>query len=118
MPGASLPSLERRILSRLEQAESREPNPHLQTDIRIAWITVLNAARGTPQAHVFASYAVLGVHPAEVWPQIVARRRALLGVHYAQFFEEDHGAFLSLETAPKKPARSARSYPQPAARAG
>jgi hypothetical protein len=30
-----------RILSRLVEAEAREPNPHLQTDYRIAWITVL-----------------------------------------------------------------------------
>jgi hypothetical protein len=73
-------AIARRILCRLEQAETREPNPHLQDDYRIAWITVLRAARGESIPHVSATYAVLGLHPDKVGPAIEARRRALLGI--------------------------------------
>lgn len=75
-----------RILSRLEVAEAREPNPHLACDYRIAWITVYFAARGDPQPDVAASYAVLGLYPQKVWPAIVARRKALLGPLYEDFY--------------------------------
>ena len=89
-----------RVLRRLEDAETREVNPHFQTDYRIAWITVLRAARGELGAHISASYAVLGLHPSKVWPAIVARRRALLG-------SEIWGVTLP----PKKPATSTRDFP-------
>lgn len=90
-----------RILSRLAAAESHEPNPHIQSDYRIAWITVSLASRGSPQPDVEASYRVLGLHPTKVWPAIVARREALLGEFYAQF----HG----VELPPKKSSQSERS---------
>jgi hypothetical protein len=93
----------RRVLRRLELAEASEPNPHLQCDIRIAWIIVLNAARGCLSPHVSAWYAVLGLHPDRTWAAICARRRAMLGTHYEQFFAESAGASLP----PKKPSRSA-----------
>jgi hypothetical protein len=87
----------RRILARLEYAEAHESNPHLQDDYRIAWITVLYAARGEPQPQVAATYAVLGLHPDKVWPAIVARRKAMLGADYDKFFAEH---------PPKKPVKS------------
>lgn len=102
-------SLVERILARLESAERHEVYPHLQDDYRIAWITVLNAARGdclycTP--HVAATYAVLGLHPDKVWPAIVAYRKALLGSYWnaddARWAGEEFGA------PPKKPVESVR----------
>ena len=84
-------------MARLEIAELREANPHLQDDYRIAWITVLNAAQGVPEPHVAASYAVLGLHPLKVWPAIVERRKALLGPLY-----------VDESLPPKKPAESVR----------
>jgi hypothetical protein len=95
------PALVRRILSRLEDAEAHEVNPHLQTDYRISWITVLRASRGELGAHRSASYAVLGLHPEKVWPAIVARRKAQLGGFYEEFFGG----------SPKKPAQSVRVLP-------
>ncbi len=91
----------RRVLSRLEDAEAREVNPHFQTDYRIAWIAVLRASRGEPGAHRSASYTVLGLSPEKVWPAIVARRRAQLGAFYEEFFGG----------SPKKPAQSVRVLP-------
>jgi hypothetical protein len=79
-------SLTMRVLSRVEQAESRESNPHFQDDYRIAWITVLRASRGERMPHVSATYAVLGLHPDKVWPAIVERRKSLLGADYSKFF--------------------------------
>jgi hypothetical protein len=93
-------SLLRRILFHLERAEEREPNPHFQDDYRIAWITVLNAARGDPRPHVQATYAVLGLHPDKVWASIVERRKAYLGTDYEEFFGGS--------SSPKKPAQSER----------
>jgi hypothetical protein len=95
--------LTRRILLRLEQAEAREPNPHLQDDYRIAWITVLNASRGQREPHVSASYTVLGLHPEKVWPSMVARRRADTGADYDKFFPSTDAP-----SSPKKPVRSVR----------
>jgi hypothetical protein len=87
------------VLARLEAAEFLELNPHHRDDYRIAWICVLNAARGIAAPHVLASYAVLGLHPDRVWPAIVARRKAQLGpLHFEQFFGAD--------APPKKPSRS------------
>jgi hypothetical protein len=100
MPAASSePSIVRRILSRLTDAELREINPHLQSDYRIAWITVLFASRGYVQPDVAASYAVLGLHPGKVWDAILERRRAMLGPLYEKFW----GA----AWPPKKPVLSA-----------
>jgi len=87
-----------RVLCRLELAEAHELDPHLQSDYRIAWITVLFASHGEPMPDVQASYLVLGLHPEKVWPAIVERRKALLGSWYEQFW----GAALP----PKKPPQS------------
>lgn len=92
------------VLLRIEEAEAREPSPHFQDDYRIAWITVLNAARGDSQPHTLATYAVLGLHPDKVWPAIEARRRAMLGADYDKFFAKDFFA----GSSPKKPVQSER----------
>lgn len=98
MASPSLRSVVRRVLSRLERAELREPDPHFQCDYRVAWITVYNAAASVPSPHRAATYAVLGLHPDKVWPAIVARRKALLGPLYEEFWGE--------KLPPKKPVQS------------
>lgn len=92
------PAFAVRVLSRLEDAEARELNPHFRDDYRISWITVLNAVRGVAEPHVVATYAVLGLHPSKVWPAIVARRKAQLGPLYEEFF--------GVSLPPKKPCGS------------
>lgn len=87
-----------RVLAYLELSEKKEIDPWLRDDIRIAWITVLYAASDNPQPHVDANYRVLGCHPSDVWPRIVARREAMLGGEYSNFFD---GA-----VSPRKPAAS------------
>lgn len=87
MPKRTIPALVRRILSRLCAAEAQEPDPWLQDDLRIARLTVAHAARGDTMLcspDVLASYEVLGLHPAKVWPAIEARRKALLGPLYEE----------------------------------
>lgn len=91
------PPLTERVLTQLECAELQESNPHFQDDYRIAWITALRAGRGEAEAYVSASYSVLGLHPAKVWPAILERRAALLGN-------------LTVKSLPpKKPSQSERS---------
>jgi hypothetical protein len=103
VPQRGLPSLARRILFRLERAEEGESNPHFRDDYRVAWITVLRAARGESCPFVSATYTVLGLHPEKVWPAILARRRSLLGPLYDDFYGE--GVPL------KKPPASVRTLP-------
>lgn len=84
IPYAALPAersmtLAERVLLRLEKAEQRESDVWLRDDIRIAWITVLEASRGNSQPHIDATYRVLGLHPDKVWQAILDRRAALLG---------------------------------------
>jgi hypothetical protein len=112
-----MPALARRVLSRLEDAEAGEVNPHFQDDYRIAWITVLRASRGERIAHVSASYAVLGLHPEKVWPAILERRKALLGpVRIADAIPIEMvssrapvlAGVTGVAAPPKKPAQSVR----------
>ena len=81
--------LSERVLARLQQTEKNETDPHFQSDIRIAWITALEASRDNPQPHVDATYRVLGLHPDKVWPSIVARRKAQLGSEYSLWYDAD-----------------------------
>ena len=91
------------VLSYLEKAETKETDPWYRDDLRIAWITTLYAARGNCQAHIDATYRVLGCHPEEVWPRIVARRKTALGPLYELW---------GFDLPPKKPpmAVSASEY--------
>lgn len=95
-------SLTERILARLAERELEEADPWLRDDLRIAWITVLNASRGEDHPHFWATYTVLRMHPDQVWPAIVAQRRAALGAHYEEFF----GAEELAGVPAKKPAQS------------
>jgi hypothetical protein len=75
----------------LIQAEQHEENPHLRTDYRIAWLTVLIAYSGEARdckPNVLATYRILGCHPDEVWPQIVSNRKAKLGQEYSEFYDD------------------------------
>lgn len=79
--------LTERVLVRLEQAEKKEIDPWYRDDIRIAWITARWSQHGIPvwslhgdaTPHVAATYQVLHCHPEQVWPHIVAERKAKLG---------------------------------------
>lgn len=115
--------LTERVLVRLETAETKELDPWMRDDIRIAWITTLYASQGNPQPHVDATYRVLGLHPDKVWPAILARRDALLGsMRWAEEIPAREGGGTSdgvvldapvttrPERAPAAPLRSAPSY--------
>jgi hypothetical protein len=91
----SIQPLVHRILSRLSQAQAKEPDPWLRDDLEIARLIVAHAARGdavlcTPD--VLATYEVLGLHPEKVWPAMQARHKAL--------------GFSDAPVVPKKPPRS------------
>jgi hypothetical protein len=94
-----LSELSGRVLLRLEQAEKAEVNPHYRDEYRIAWITTLYALRSEPQPFVRATYAVLGVHPDQVFSKMQAFRKWVLGAEYEVFFPE--------VSSPKKPNKSA-----------
>ena len=98
------------ILAYLTQQEALERDPWIRDDLRISWITVLNASRGHSQPFVDASYRVLGIHPEKVWPAILARCKALLGPagesHRTHKTPELPGLLLL-----KKPPKSVRSIP-------
>jgi hypothetical protein len=103
----------RRILVRLEAAEVSEPNPHFRDDYRIAWITVLEAWRGSLIPHVVATYTVLGRHPDQVWPWIVAWRKAKLGKEYSAWYDENGNLRpqelpIYAAISPRKPVQSER----------
>jgi hypothetical protein len=102
----------RRILARLEEAEVSELNPHFRDDYRIAWITVLEAWRGSPSPHVVATYTVLGRHPDRVWDWITAWRKAKLGKNYSAWYDENGNLRpelpISTAISPRKPVQSER----------
>ena len=101
MPKRPLPPFVERVLSYLETAESCEPDVWLRDDLRIAWITVLRAARGESEPFVSACYTVLRCHSARLSSKLEARRRALLGPLYGEFFDA--------ALPPKKPVVSVRN---------
>jgi hypothetical protein len=95
-----------RVLAYLEQEEKREIDPWLRDDIRIAWITTHWSQRGVPDwswhrdssPYVAATYQVLRCHPDQVWPNIVAQRKAQLSSAYEEVW--------GVTSPPKKPAQS------------
>jgi len=107
LPQERVLDLERteRVLAYLQQSEKKEIDPWLRDDIRIAWMTARWAQHGVPEwswrkdsaPHVAATYQVLNCHPDEVWPRIVAQRKAKLGASYEQVW----GA----PSVPKKPVQ-------------
>jgi len=105
-----------RVLARLEQFKSAEPNPHLRDDLHIAYLTALYAARGDAMdcPNDLATYATLGIRSAEVWPAIVARRKKDCGSLYPALYDENDlwrgGDLHLLSLPPKKPV--ARAAPE------
>jgi hypothetical protein len=76
-----------RILDRLWEAERTEPDIHLRSDYRQAFICVSLASRGEREPFVTSSYRVYGIHPDKVWPQIVASRKAKLGEEFLDWYD-------------------------------
>jgi hypothetical protein len=68
-----------RIIDYLAEAEADEPDLHLRDDYQQALRTVVLAREGSTMPFVEASYALWGMHPAKVWPRILAHRQAMLG---------------------------------------
>src|SRR5215471_13894137 len=84
-PAAS--GLSVRILDRLEEAERAEPDIHLRSDYRQAFICVSLASRGEREPFVTSSYRIFGIHPDKVWPHILATRKAKLGEEFSDWFD-------------------------------
>ena len=103
-----------RVVARLEAAELHESDPWYCNAIRIARLTVLYAANGDPSPHFWATYMVLGTSPDQVWPRVVANRKAKLGKYYAEIFGAE-SAEPGVTLPPKKPAQSVRIKPRIAA---
>ena len=81
------PALSDRILDRLDEAERAEPDIHLRTDYRQAWVCVRLASRGEAQPFVESSYRIYGMHPDKVWPHILATRKAKLGEEFRNWHD-------------------------------
>ena len=92
-------SLSERVLARLIQSEAHEALPYFKDDYRQAFITVNLAAKGNTEPFVVASYTMYGIHPDKVWPQIIAKRKVLLGREYPDFFD---ASGMSKPDVPKK----------------
>jgi len=80
-------ALSDRILDRLWEAASLEADVHLRADYRQAYIVVSMASRGETQPFVQSSYTMYGTHPDQVWPKIVARRKAQLGEEFSDWYD-------------------------------
>jgi len=76
-----------RILDRLWEAEQSESDIHLRSDIRQAFICVSLASRGVAEPFVESSYRLYGTHPEQVWPKIMATRRAKLGEEFSDWYD-------------------------------
>lgn len=103
------------ILAYLAQQEALEIDPWMRDDLRISWITVLNASRGDSQPFVDASYRVLGLYPEKVWPAILARRKALLGPA-GESSQTHRTPKLPGLLLLKKPPQSVRHIPEPSSK--
>ena len=88
-----------RVLIRLVEAESKEPDAWFRDDYRVARVAVGLARHGSPIPHIEATYKVLGIHPDQVCPRIQARREAVLAA-------ADYKKFFGGVSSPRKPARS------------
>jgi hypothetical protein len=62
-----------RVLARLSEAESREPDAWLRDDYRIAWLTVLHCADGISDPWRFAFWKYLGRTPEKLIPLFLER---------------------------------------------
>lgn len=96
------------VMAYLEKAERKEENVWLKEDIRQAWTVCSMAERGMPDPFVQSSYKIYGIHPDDVWPAIMARRRAKLGKEFSAWY--DAAGNLKPETPKKPPVREAEKY--------
>ena len=80
-------ALSDRILNRLWKAGNLEPDIHLRSDYRQAFICVSLASRGVAEPFVESSYRLYGTHPDQVWPKIMATRRAKLGDEFSDWYD-------------------------------
>ena len=106
--GAELEHFVGRVLLRLEKAEKDESNAHLRDDIRIAWVTCLYAARNEPKPHERATLAVLGILPDQVWPRILANRKARLGDEFSRWYEADGSPLADKKPPVPSPSKSSQ----------
>jgi hypothetical protein len=106
--GAELEHFVGRVLLRLEKAEKDESNPHLRDDIRIAWVTCLYAERNEPKPHERATLAVLGILPDQVWPRILANRKAKLGDEFSRWYEPDGSPLADKKPPVPSPSKSSQ----------
>lgn len=78
-----------RILDRLEKAELAEPDVGFRQDYRQVFICVPLASRGEPQPFIESGYRIYGSHPDDVWPKIMAQRKAKLGWEFDLWYFEN-----------------------------
>lgn len=97
------------VLEYLMSMRFGEPDPWYADDYQISYLTVLWAERGHPHPDVYATQLTLGILPSEVWPQIVARRRAKLGKLYTKFFYASTDLPRPDQEEDRKPPSSERS---------
>jgi|GEM_PF-5394123 len=76
-----------RVLDRLWGAEQAESDIHRRSDYRQAFICVSLAGRGEGEPFVTSSYRIFGIHPDNVWPHILATRKAKLGKEFLDWFD-------------------------------
>jgi hypothetical protein len=55
---------------------------------RQAFICVSLASCGEAQPFVTSSYRIYGTHPDDVWPKIMAKRKAKLGKEFLEWFDQ------------------------------
>lgn len=91
------------VLEYLAWAESAEQDRWLKDDIRLAWITVLLAARGYPEPWELAFWQTFGKRSHKLIPEFVARaeRARTFGDLHNWWAEE-----ITKARANKKPAQS------------
>jgi hypothetical protein len=114
-------ALSERVLAYLDQAKWEQINGNgmeWYDDYAIAYLTVLYAVENPSifSPHVWATYSVLGLRPEQVWPAIIERRKAKLGVFYSRFYDAQ-GTWIpdpitiSAGVSPRKPMQSVRIVP-------
>lgn len=101
-----------RILEYLEWAERDEQDVWLCDDIRQAYITVKLADLGDPHPFVTASYSMYGLPPEQLYPHILARRRAKLGKFYSAFWPKRAALLADPLTAKRRECPKCAALPQ------
>lgn len=111
LPGAFV----QRVLARLVQLEAHEPNLHFKSDYRQASIVLILLSRGNTMPFVVSSYQMYGKHPDQIFPGIVAQRKADLGKEYSRWYDERDVLRPEFAAAPKKPNVSTTNEQEKAA---